>query len=87
MAKRKVNKKITPIQREYMEEARRVKRVMNKLRYQGYYFGREAIPTQPKRITEASVRGEEQPTVIESEGNADHAPSKKQSKKSAGETA
>lgn len=56
MAKQKVNKKITPIQRQYMEEARRVKRIRDKLWYQGYRFERSPIPAQPKRITEASLR-------------------------------
>lgn len=56
MAKQKVNKKITPIQRQYMEEARRVKRIRDRLWYEGYRFERNPIPAQPKRITEASVR-------------------------------
>lgn len=49
-------KKLTPAQREYNKNRRRIKQAINRLEKRGYIFPENILPKIPKRITNASVR-------------------------------
>lgn len=49
-------KKLTPAQREYKKNRRRIKQAINRLEKRGYIVPENILPKIPKRITNASVR-------------------------------
>lgn len=49
-------KKLTPAQREYNKNRRRIKQAINRLEKRGYIVPENILPKIPKRITNASVR-------------------------------
>lgn len=49
-------KKLTPAQREYNKNRRRIKQAINRLEKRGYIVPENILPKKPKRITNASVR-------------------------------
>lgn len=49
-------KKLTPAQREYNKNRRRIKQAINRLEKRGYIVPENTLPKIPKRITNASVR-------------------------------
>lgn len=49
-------KKLTPAQREYNKNRRRIKQAINRLEKRGYIVPENILPKIPKRITKASVR-------------------------------
>lgn len=54
MAKRK--SKITPNQRAYAKQVKRIKQFIRRAEKRGYLFAENVLPQQPKRITQASIR-------------------------------
>lgn len=53
MAKRK--KKISPLQKAYAKQRKRILQFINRAEKRGYYFPENILPQKPKRITKASV--------------------------------
>lgn len=51
MAKRK----LTPIQRQYRKERRRIQNAIKRLEKQGYVLPDELLPSVPKKVTQASI--------------------------------
>lgn len=56
MAKKRQAKKKTQTQLAYEKNLRRIKSFIRRAEKRGYQFPENAIPTRPKRITQASVR-------------------------------
>lgn len=54
MAKRK--SKITPNQRAYAKQVKRIKQFIRRAEKRGYLFPENVLPQQPKRVTQASIR-------------------------------
>lgn len=53
------NKKLTKTsiaKKEYKHQQNRIKRLIKRLGERGYFFEKEVLPEEPKRITQASVR-------------------------------
>ena len=54
MAKRK--SKITPNQRAYAKQVKRIKQFIRRAEKRGYLFAENVLPQKPKRVTQASIR-------------------------------
>lgn len=54
MAKRK--SKLTANQREYAKQVKRIRQFVRRAEKRGYHFDENVIPSQPKKVTQASIR-------------------------------
>lgn len=54
----KKSKKLTPLQKEYQKQVKRIKQIITRAEKRGYRFENKQsiIPPKPKRITQASIR-------------------------------
>lgn len=48
-------RKLTPIQRKYRKERRRIQNAINRLEKQGYVLPDDLLPSVPKKVTQASI--------------------------------